>query len=248
MVVFSFTCIFVGGENRITVPIELLVFVASIFLIFLFRKVGAGRVLRIMQCFISVLLVIMILGAGPSVGLVSRSVVQVYGIALCGTVVMFTVVRLKEIRGCVDSFVSAGICVCSSRMHLGKFFDSPGGCVAFYLTLLFVVSMFMRGPACGEGKVLVLDVTAILSVSEATLLYLKLCFFIGLLLGLGRGSPILFKYYVVAFDIIYVLLLTAPSVVGDVVGRLCALTTQILNQRRALRVGTAVGSSGEICI
>ena len=248
IIIFSFVYVFINKKGHVAIPVRLLIFSTSVFLVFLFHGMQTNEILEVVRYFISILLVIVVLNTQPDINLISESIIRICKVTLYNAIIVFVMIQLGRVHNYMSSFISTNVYIYSGEVRLNGFFSDPNKYMTFCLALLFVIDVFVENPKYKRNGVLILIIATVLSMSRTALLCLALYFFVKFLLKLKEKSPVLFGCCIITFSVVCIILLVTPDVINNIINELYTLAARVLGREHTLEINATMKEDNRVYI
>ena len=240
IIIFSFVYVFINRRGYVAIPVRLLIFSTSIFLVFLFHGMETNEILEVVRYFVSILLIVVVLNTKPDMNLISESIIRICKVTLYNAIIVFAMIQLGRVHNYMSSFISTNVYIYSDEVRLNGFFSDPNKYMTFCLALLFIIDVFIENPTYKRNGILILSIATVLSMSRTALLCLGFYFFVKLLLKLKDKSPVLFGCCIITFSVVCILLLAAPDIINSIINELYTLAARVLGREHTLEINATM--------
>ena len=178
IIIFSFVYVFINSRGHVAIPVRLLIFSTSVFLVFLFHGMETNEILEVVRYFVSILLIVVVLNTKPDMNLISESIIRICKVTLYNAIIVFAMIQLGRVHNYMSSFISTNVYIYSDEVRLNGFFSDPNKYMTFCLALLFIIDVFVEDPTYKRNGTLILSIATVLSMSITALLCLGFYFFV----------------------------------------------------------------------
>ena len=89
IIIFSFAYVFINKRGHVAIPVRLLIFITSVFLVFLFHGMKTNEILEVVRYFVSILLIVVVLNTKPDMNLISESIIRICKVTLYNAIIVF---------------------------------------------------------------------------------------------------------------------------------------------------------------
>ena len=220
IIIFSFAYVFINKRGHVAISVRLLIFITSVFLVFLFHGMKTNEILEVVRYFVSILLIVVVLNTKPDMNLISESIIRICKVTLYNAIIVFAMIQL-------------------GRVH---------NYMTFCLALLFIIDVFVENPTYKRNGILILSIATVLSMSRTALLCLGLYFFVKLLLKLKEKSPVLFGCCIITFSVVCILLLATPDIINSIINELYTLAARVLGREHTLEINATMKDDNRVYV
>ena len=248
IIIFSFAYVFINKRGHVAIPVRLLIFITSVFLVFLFHGMKTNEILEVVRYFVSILLIVVVLNTKPDMNLISESIIRICKVTLYNAIIVFAMIQLGRVHNYMSSFISTNVYIYSDEIRLNGFFSDPNKYMTFCLALLFIIDVFVENPTYKRNGILILSIATVLSMSRTALLCLGLYFFVKLLLKLKEKSPVLFGCCIITFSVVCILLLATPDIINSIINELYTLAARVLGREHTLEINATMKDDNRVYV
>lgn len=248
IIIFSFAYVFINKRGHVAIPVRLLIFITSVFLVFLFHGMKTNEILEVVRYFVSILLIVVVLNTKPDMNLISESIIRICKVMLYNAIIVFAMIQLGRVHNYMSSFISTNVYIYSDEVRLNGFFSDPNKYMTFCLALLFIIDVFVENPTYKRNGILILSIATVLSMSRTALLCLGLYFFVKLLLKLKEKSPVLFGCCIITFSVVCILLLATPDIINSIINELYTLAARLLGREHTLEINATMKDDNRVYV
>ena len=248
IIIFSFIYVLINRKGHVAIPVRLLIFSTSIFLIFLFHGMETNEILEVVRYFVSILLIVVVLNTQPDINLISESIIRICKVTLYNAIIVFVMIQLGRVHNSMSSFFSTNVYIYSREVRLNGFFSDPNKYMTFCLALLFIIDLFVENPIYKRNGILILSIATVLSMSRTALLCLALYFFFKFLLKLKEKSFAFFLCCIITFSVVCIILLARPDIINRIINELYTLAAQVLGRKHTLEINATMKEDNRVYV
>lgn len=248
IIIFVFIWLIIAQKGHVKIQFRFIGFLLGVVFVFIYHGMPSNEVLEVVRYLISVILVIIILNITPNLNNITEYIMRICLANLYNAIVICVLMTLGWIHNYTFSFFSTNIYIYSGELRMNGFFSDPNKYMTFALAMIVLVDIFVENVEYKRRIIVLLSLSAILSLSRTAILCLGIYYVLKLIRYLQVRDFRLFYITIVVLAILIVCLLFFPDMINTMLNNLFIFAANILGRQKTIEINATVQSDNRVII